>query len=63
MVGTVQKVLVEEKCANKDGVLAGRTTGNIIVEFDGDESLIGSFINIKITKARNWILNGEMIKE
>lgn len=63
MVGIVQKVLVEEKCANKDGVLAGRTTGNIIVEFDGDESLIGSFINIKITKARNWILNGEMIKE
>ncbi len=63
MVGTTQKVLVEEKSPNKEGVLCGRTSGNIIVEFTGDESIIGSFVNIKITKARNWILNGELIKE
>ena len=63
MVGSTEKVLVEEKCQNKDGVMSGRTNGNIIVEFAGDESLIGSFVNIKITKARNWILNGEMTKE
>lgn len=63
MVGTTQKVLVEEKSSNKDGVLCGRTSGNIIVEFVGDDSLIGSFTNIKITKARNWILNGELVKE
>lgn len=63
MVGSTQKVLVEEKCSNKEGVLCGRTSGNIIVEFAGDETLIGSFKNIKITKARNWILNGELIKE
>ncbi len=63
MVGTVQKVLVEEKSSNKEGVLSGRTNGNIIVEFVGDESLIGTFINIRITKARNWILNGEIEKE
>ena len=63
MVGTTQKVLVEEKSSNKDGVLSGRTNGNIIVEFVGDESIIGTFRNIKITKARNWILNGELEKE
>ena len=63
MVGSTEKVLVEEKCQNKDGMMSGRTNGNIIVEFAGDESLIGSFVNIKITKARNWILNGEMTKE
>ncbi len=63
MVGSTEKVLVEEKCQNKDGMMSGRTNGNIIVEFAGDESLIGSFVNIKITKARNWILNGELIKE
>lgn len=63
MVGSVQKVFVEEKSSNKEGVLCGRTSGNIIVEFEGDDTLIGSFKNIKITKARNWILNGEQIKE
>ncbi len=63
MVGSIQKVLVEEKSSNKEGILSGRTNGNIIVEFAGDESLIGSFKNIKITKARNWILNGELVKE
>lgn len=63
MVGSVQKVLVEEKSSNKDSVLCGRTSGNIIVEFVGNESLIGNFANIKITKARNWILNGELTKE
>ena len=63
MVGSVQKVLVEEKSSNKEGILNGRTSGNIIVEFAADESIIGTFQNIKITKARNWILNGELVKE
>ncbi len=59
MVGTVEKVLVEEK-AKADGVLCGRTSGNIIVEFPGDDSLIGSFCRVRITEARNWILCGEL---
>ena len=59
MVGRVEKVLVEEK-AKTEGRLCGRTSGNIIVEFDGDDSLIGTFRNVKITKARNWILAGEL---
>ena len=59
MVGRVEKVLVEEK-AKTDGRLCGRTSGNIIVEFDGDDSLIGTFLNVRITEARNWILRGEL---
>ncbi len=59
MVGKTVKVLVEGK-TDKDGILTGRTSGNIIVDFPGDESLIGTFSNIRITKARNWILNGEV---
>jgi len=53
------KVLIEGK-TDKEGILTGRTSGNIIVDFSGDESLIGTFSNIRITKARNWILNGEV---
>lgn len=59
MVGGVYKVLVEGK-TDKDGVLTARTSGNIIVEFEGSESLVGSFANVKVTMARNWILGGEL---
>lgn len=60
MVGTIQKVLIEGK-NEKTNELSARTSGNIIVELDADESLIGTFQNIKVTKARNWILKGELV--
>lgn len=59
MVGKVYRVLVEST-SDKEGILAARTSGNIIVEFPGDESLVGNFADVRITKARNWILNGEL---
>lgn len=58
MVGSVEKVLVEEK--GKNGVLNGRTSGNIIVELEAPLNTIGTFQNVKITNARNWILKGEL---
>jgi tRNA-2-methylthio-N6-dimethylallyladenosine synthase len=60
MVGTVQRVLVEEQ-SKKTGFLTGRTDGNVIVDFVGDSGIIGSFADVKITSARNWILTGEPI--
>ena len=59
MVGKTEKVLIES-VKEKTGELNGRTSGNIIVELNGDSSLIGSFQNVRITKARNWILKGEI---
>jgi hypothetical protein len=35
--------------------------GNKIVLFDGDESLVGQFVNIKITKAQTFALIGEIV--
>lgn len=61
MVGTTQRVLVEDRNP-KTELLTGRTDGNIIVDFPGEESLIGSFQNVRITSARNWVLSGERIK-
>ena len=61
MLGNVEKVLVEEKNEKTD-MLSGRTQGNIIVEFHGKDELIGTFVNVKITEARNWILRGEVMK-
>ena len=59
LVGQTHTVLVEEESGHP-GELSGRTQGNMIVEFPGDPSLIGSFAQVKITKARNWILKGEL---
>lgn len=58
MVGNVEKVLIED--VGKNGEVNGRTSGNIIVEVTAPESTIGTFQNVKITKARNWILKGEL---
>ena len=60
MVGSTERVLVEE-INEKNGLLSARTSGNIIVEVQGSEELIGTFQDVKITEARNWILRGEII--
>lgn len=60
MVGQTERVLIES-VKEKTGELNARTSGNIIVELPGKADLIGTFQNVKITKARNWILKGELI--
>ena len=60
MVGKTEKVLIES-VKEKTGELNARTSGNIIVELNGDKDLIGTFQNAKITSARNWILKGELV--
>ncbi len=62
MVGQTEHVLIEG-VKEKTGELNARTSGNIIVELDGNEDLIGTFQNVTITKARNWILKGELKTE
>ncbi|MBQ1507266.1 MAG: tRNA (N6-isopentenyl adenosine(37)-C2)-methylthiotransferase MiaB [Ruminococcus sp.] len=59
MVGKTEKVLIEGETGKNDE-LNGRTSGNIIVELNAPKELIGTFQNVKITKARNWILKGEL---
>ena len=60
MKGRSYRVLVEEK-AKTEGFLSGRTQGNVIIEFEGDESLIGSFADVKVTNPRTWIVYGELV--
>ena len=59
MVGSVQKVLVENTAKKSDG-LFGRTENMRNTHFQGDESLIGQIVNIKITHARGNSLMGEL---
>ncbi len=58
MKGKVFRVLVEE--STKDGLLSGRTEGNVIIEFPGETSLIGSFQHVEVTEPKTWILKGKL---
>ncbi|WP_035268270.1 tRNA (N6-isopentenyl adenosine(37)-C2)-methylthiotransferase MiaB [Desulfitibacter alkalitolerans] len=60
LVGTNMEVLVESPSKTDSSRLTGRTRTNKIVNFSGEQSLIGTIINVKITKAQTWNLIGEL---
>lgn len=60
MVGTVQRVLVTRASRKDDSEMSGRTENNRVVNFPGDASLIGQFVDLKITEARPNSLRGEL---
>ncbi|MGN0623436.1 MAG: tRNA (N6-isopentenyl adenosine(37)-C2)-methylthiotransferase MiaB [Oscillospiraceae bacterium] len=62
-VGKTAAVLVEGEGRTGDGYLTGKNDENIIVEFRGGKELIGQFIQVRITKAMNWALEGELVIE
>ena len=58
--GNVEKVLVEGQSKTDPDMMTGRNYANKIVNFKGDESLVGQIIDVHITKAQTWILYGEL---
>ena len=46
-----------------DNYLAARTDGNLIIEFEGGERLIGTFQNIKVTEPLTYVMKGEIEKQ
>ena len=60
LVGKTLRVLVDGFGKN-EGYVTSRSDTNIVVEFIGDESLIGKFVDVKITQAQNWAVIGEKI--
>ena len=59
-IGTIQKVLVEGVSKNNSSTLTGRTDTNKVIIFEGNESLIGKIINVKIVSEHLWYLKGEI---
>lgn len=59
---TVQTVLAEGVSKNNEETLTGRTEGGKVVNFVGDQSLIGEFVKVKITKTQTWSLFGEIFE-
>ncbi len=60
MIGSVQRVLVEKLSKRSPNELAGRTENNRWVNFFGDPTLIGQFIDIIITDALPNSLRGRI---
>ncbi len=61
-IGKTVQVLADGEGRTSEKHLQGRSNENIIVEFVGDKSLIGEFVNVKITKTMNWAMLGEIVK-
>ena len=58
-VGTVQKVLVEGKSKTNDKIYTGRTETNKVVNFEGNDNLVGKVIPLKIVSEHMWYLKGK----
>ena len=61
MEGKIVEVLVEGESKNNPDVLSGYTRRNKLVNFVGPKSAIGKMVKVKITKAKTWTLDGEMV--
>ncbi|MCF8018751.1 MAG: tRNA (N6-isopentenyl adenosine(37)-C2)-methylthiotransferase MiaB [Vallitaleaceae bacterium] len=60
-VGNTYELLVEEVNHKKADWVSGRLKDNHLVHIQGDESLIGTFVNVKITGSKTYYLVGEII--
>ena len=62
-VGKTLKVLVEGVSKKNKNILSGYSEENKLVNFKGDESLIGTITNVKITTSKTWTLEGEAVND
>ena len=61
MVGTIQSVLVERLSKKNPTQYAGRTENNRWVNFHGDTSCLGQFVDLMITEALPNSLRGRLV--
>ena len=57
--GSVQRVLVDGADGRGDYPLTARTKGGRLVHMRGSETLVGQFVDVKITGSNTWALYGE----
>lgn len=59
-IGKTYRVLCDS-VGSKEGFLSGKTSGTAVIEFEGDEDLIGNFVDVKVLSYSN-VLCGTIIK-
>ncbi len=60
-VGSIENVLVEEPSTQKEGYVTGRLANNLLVHFEGDESLLGSYVDVKLLEAKGFYYLGKRV--
>jgi tRNA-2-methylthio-N6-dimethylallyladenosine synthase len=58
-VGKVEDVLVEEINQQDSSLVTGRTSGNYLVHFPGDSSMIGKIVPVKLRESKGFYYYGE----
>jgi len=59
LLGSVVKVLVEGP-SEKEGMLFGYTETNKLINFNGSIDLVGKIIDVEVTDAKTWSLDGKV---
>ena len=59
-IGTVQRCLVDSVSEDSRNNLNARTPGGRLVHLNGDLSLLGQFVDVKITGCSTWALFGQL---
>jgi tRNA-2-methylthio-N6-dimethylallyladenosine synthase len=62
MVGTVQRVVVENVSKKNAGELAGRTENNRVVNFAGSPGMLGRYVDVRITAVSGHTLRGDAVE-
>lgn len=62
-VGKTVEVLADGEGRSGEDHLTGKNDEGIIVEFKADRKYIGEFVQVRITKAMNWALAGELVED
>ena len=57
--GKTLPVLVEEINSQTPGMVSGRLSGNLMVHFPGDASLIGEIVDVELTESRGFYYIGK----
>ena len=62
-IGRRMRVLADDVSKKREGYVTGKSSEFIIVEFEGDSSLIGQFVEVEVTEAMNWAVIGRRIQK
>ena len=58
---TIQPVLVEKTDTHEPGFLTGRLSGNTVVHFRGEPSLIGKIVPVSLDEAKGFYFMGSLV--
>ena len=62
LINQIVKVLVEDVSAKNSKLLTGYTESGKLVNLTGPKDIIGKIVDVKITDAKTWSLDGEYVE-